>query len=156
MSDLELHIPFEEFPVAPGAWKTAASITPGTNQIVRPKSIRLYGDGISGNAKPIKMRFVRLDPGGAAGTATTITARKSNPDIPIAPRLTAKVLYTDEPDFIANSDGSLTAFHPQGGHADNFHLDGLLATPDSPLALQFFANSGETAIKISGTIVCEE
>lgn len=156
MARVNICLGFTDAATVAGAWKTLASLRAPANQIVALKRVRLHGEGIAGDAKPIGVRLCRITPGN--GSATTVTPLKLNNALSLTVQTVGRITFTGtEP----TDDGTAPylmpdKFHPQGGKGDEMTFDDFLIANGTELALQVLVPSGQTAIPVSGHMVAEE
>lgn len=156
MAGLKSSIAFEDVATAGSAtWKTIASVKAPTNQMLRLLRVKICGEGIAGDAKPLGVRLARVT--AASGTATTGTMVKLNNALSATVQAVGRTNFTVEPSLDGTTPYLYSGkFHPQGGQVDDLAFEDCYLKEATELALQVYTPSGGSAINVSGHIEVEE
>lgn len=155
MAGLKCCANFEDILTVVGSWKTVISLRATLYDIVRVCRVKIHGEGIAGDAKPVAVRLTRVV--ASSGTGTTGLAIKLNNAFPLTPETVVRYNFTVEPTETGTTPYLyVSKFHPQGGQADDITFDDLMIDSGTELALQIKVPAGGTAINVTGHIIIEE
>lgn len=156
MAGLGAQLPFEDVATAGSAtWKTIGSVKAPTNQMVHVMRLKICGEGIAGDAKPLGIRLTRIT--ASSGTGTTATMPKTNNALSCAVQSVGRVNFTVEPSLDGTAPYLFAGkFHPQGGLVEDLSFSNVWIKEATEAALQVYTPSGGSAVNVSGHLEVEE
>lgn len=118
MAGLKFHaIPTAEIALSANATKTVVQVAAPTNQRVKVLGWGIFFDGTSVTAEPVTVELLRQT---TAGTMTSLTLTKHDPDMAETIQATAAHTATAEP--TAGDIVDVIQVHPQGGYDVKYPL----------------------------------
>lgn len=155
MARLDCGVYFEDVALTADAWVTVASLKAPANQMLALKRVKICGEGVAGDAKPLGVRVSRVT--ADSGTGTAATPRRLNNALTASPQATARTTFTVEPTTAPAGEYLFAGkFHPQGGTVDELVLGEVLVKEGTETAVQVKLPAGQSVINVSGHVNYEE